>query len=138
MDAQKISLRNGRPASAGSETDDDNTSLLVKASQMKREPPKINPVERLSDRRTGLAKVITYTCPIYPQGGSRSMPSHNDDNVGYQACHPPNQELQEPWRHLHPQEVERKGDCPADPDPSAGTAGDSRARENVVMQDDVV
>lgn len=55
---------------------------------------------------------------------------------------PPHQELQEPWRHLppsgHPQEVERKGDCLADPDPSAGTAGDWRARETVVMQDEVM
>ncbi|RRT77726.1 hypothetical protein B296_00024695 [Ensete ventricosum] len=77
MDAQKISLRNGRPASAGSETDDDNASLLVKASQMKREPPKINPVERLSDRRTGLPKVITYTWKpqhALPQRRQRRLP----------------------------------------------------------------
>ncbi|CAL9768350.1 unnamed protein product [Musa acuminata subsp. burmannicoides] len=91
---------------------------------MKRDSPEISPVERLSDRRTELAKVITYSCPIYPQGGSRSMPSRHADAVRNQAC--------------HPQEVERKGDCPADPDPSAGTAGDSRARETVVMQDEVM
>ncbi|CAD5165561.1 unnamed protein product [Musa acuminata subsp. malaccensis] len=76
------------------ETDDDNaadpnTSHLVKDSQMKRDSPEISPVERLSDRRTELAKVITYSCPIYPQGGSRSMPSRHADAVRYQACHPP-------------------------------------------------
>ncbi|URE23140.1 DEAD-box ATP-dependent RNA helicase [Musa troglodytarum] len=63
---------------------DAKTCLLVKASQMKHKPPEISPVKRLSDRRTELVMVITYTRPIYSQGGSHRMPSRHANVVRYQ------------------------------------------------------
>ncbi|URE23141.1 DEAD-box ATP-dependent RNA helicase [Musa troglodytarum] len=68
---------------------DAKTCLLVKASQMKHKPPEISPVKRLSDRRTELVMVITYTRPIYSQGGSHRMPSRHANVVRYQVCYPP-------------------------------------------------
>ncbi|PQM39025.1 DEAD-box ATP-dependent RNA helicase 35 [Prunus yedoensis var. nudiflora] len=85
MEAQKILLRKGK--SSGLEEDLEKSklaeakpSLLVKASQLKREAPEITPaeqmvqqekemIENLSDRKTlmsvrELAKGITYTDPI--------------------------------------------------------------------------
>ena len=87
LEAQKILQRKGKSSSA---VDDDleksrvieaKPSLLVKASQMKREQPEISPmeqivqqekemIENLSDRKTlmsvrELAKGITYSEPLF-------------------------------------------------------------------------